>query len=204
AGVGPTLFPVVEMGLGLFQRFETEAFQRRVLGMTDTSLDLTLSIGIIDTARQRNGTVMSEYVAIEWIDSGIVDVGRDHAFTEVVQHNGSDAATQSAEGFLMEFRPGLRTGSKHQQTHAFAAVAESEDEQSGASILAVFRIADHRTGAVIDLAFFTWRSFDADPSFRSLLAADLVDESSDALIAGGELIGIDQVLPDGLGIATSG
>jgi len=41
AGVRPTLFPVVEISLGLLQRFETKAFQRRSFGMANASFDLT-------------------------------------------------------------------------------------------------------------------------------------------------------------------
>ena len=73
---------------------------------------------------------MLEQVTIERIDGGIVDVRGEHTLAEVVQDNGSDTTAQSPEGFLMEFRPGLRTGTEDQKAYGFAAVAEGEDEQS--------------------------------------------------------------------------
>src|SRR5208283_5752090 len=42
AGVGPAFFPVVQIGLGLFQALETLAFQRRLFGMSNSGFDLTL------------------------------------------------------------------------------------------------------------------------------------------------------------------
>lgn len=59
----------------------------------------------------------------------------------------------------------------------------------------------HDAGLTI---IFAWWSLDNDASFRSLLVADLANESSDALVAGGELIGVDKILPDGFGVASSG
>jgi len=72
---------------------------------------------------------MLEQVTIERIDGGIVDVGREYTFAEIIQDDGADTTAQSAEGFLMEFRPGLRTGTEDQKAYGFAAVAEGEDEQ---------------------------------------------------------------------------
>src|SRR5208283_6019804 len=48
AGVGPALFPVIEVGLGFFQALEAQAFQRCSLRMTDAGFDLTFAVWILD------------------------------------------------------------------------------------------------------------------------------------------------------------
>src|SRR5208283_1202173 len=40
SGVGPAFFPVIQIGLGLFQALETLALQRRLFGMPDSGFDL--------------------------------------------------------------------------------------------------------------------------------------------------------------------
>ena len=52
----------------------------------DGRLHLAFSIWILDPAGQGDRTVMSEHVAIEGIEGGVVDVGNEYAFAEIVQH----------------------------------------------------------------------------------------------------------------------
>ena len=113
-------------------------------------------------------------------------------------------AAQPAEGLLVQFGPGLRTGAEDQQANRFAAVAERQHEQPRAPVLAAVRIAHHRAGAVIDLRLFAGRGLDHRAGFRRLLAAQLADEALDALIAAGEAVDVDQVLPDRHGVAAAG
>ncbi len=54
----------------------------------------------------------------------------------------------------MQFAPGARAGTEFNQAHAFAAVAEREHEQTGATVFASCRGANQRDGAVVDLGFF--------------------------------------------------
>jgi hypothetical protein len=51
ARVGPPRFPMVQVGLGFFEAFEAQTFQRRILGMTDAPFHLPLAIRIGDPAR---------------------------------------------------------------------------------------------------------------------------------------------------------
>ena len=44
---------------------------------------------------------MLEHVAVQRVDGGIVDVGREHAFAEIVEYDDARDAAQAAEGFLM-------------------------------------------------------------------------------------------------------
>jgi hypothetical protein len=52
--VGPALFPVVQIRLGLFQSFEALSFQRRPLGMADSGFDLPFRSG--SPTRQASAT----------------------------------------------------------------------------------------------------------------------------------------------------
>src|SRR3979411_1949357 len=62
ARIGPTLFPVVEVGLRFRQAFEAHPFERRSLRMADTRLDLPFSIRMADTAWARGRHVLNRYV----------------------------------------------------------------------------------------------------------------------------------------------
>ena len=172
--------------------------------MADTAFDFAFAIGIVDTARQRDRAVMFQHVAVEGIDGGIVDVGREHAFAEIIQDDDAGAAAEPAKGLLMQFRPDLRTGAEDQEAHTLAAITERQNKEPGAAIFTALWITDHGTRAVIDLSFFAGRGLDDRACFRRLPAADLVYEPPDALIAGRAVIGIYQILPDGFGIAPLG
>ena len=58
-------FPVIQIGLRLFQALKAQAFQGCVLGVPDAALDFPLPIRIGDAARQRDGAVVGEHVAIQ-------------------------------------------------------------------------------------------------------------------------------------------
>ena len=110
----------------------------------------------------------------------------------------------TAKGFLVELGPGLRTGAKDQQTYRLAAVAQSHDEQPSASVLATLLVAHHRTGAVVDLGFFARCRQNNTDGLRAVSAVQLTDEALDRLIAAAIAVLIDQVLPDGCGVASTG
>src|SRR5579872_1022258 len=171
--------------------------------MTDAPFDFAFAVGIVDATGQRDGAVMVQYIPVEMIDGGVVDVRRKHTFAEVIENDCSRDAAESAEGFLVQFRPDLRTGAEHQEPDAFAAVAESQNEKPAAAIFTGLRITDHGPGTVIHLRLFTGGGFDDGARFRCIAAADLEDEASDALITGGEVIDVDQILPNGFRIAAS-
>lgn len=124
ARVGPAFFPVIEKGLRLGQRLKTPPFQRRLLGVADTAFHLPLAVWIADTAGHSDGAVMGEHIAVEGIDFGIVDVGTQDAFGEIVEHDIFGRSAKAAEGGFVQFRPGLRTGLEAQQPDAFAAESE--------------------------------------------------------------------------------
>jgi hypothetical protein len=90
-------------------------------------------------------------IAIERIDGGVVDVGREHAFAQVIEYDHLSDATKSVESFLIQFGPRLRAGAEDQQPNALAAVAEREYEQTGPAVLAGGGVAHHGACAVINL-----------------------------------------------------
>jgi hypothetical protein len=88
--------------------------------------------------------IFGEDVAIEWIQSGIVEVGDEHAFAQVIEHDDARTTTQATKRFLMQFGPDARAGAESQQAYGLAAVPERHQEQSCAAIFARLRVADHR------------------------------------------------------------
>jgi hypothetical protein len=103
----------------------------------------------------------------------------------------------------MQLGPGLRTGLEDQETNRLAAVAEGQHEQAHAAVLAAVRIADHGTGAVVDLGFLAGRGLDHRAGLLGRAAEQFAHEALDALVAPGEAAGVDQVLPDRHGVATT-
>ena len=146
--------PVIEIGLSFLQALEALTLERGFLRMSDAGFDFTFSIRISDPARHSHHAVVGEHIPKERIERGLVDVGSEHAFAQIVEHDHARAAAEPAKGFLMELGPHPRTGTEDQQANRLAAVAQRHHEQPGAPVLAALLIAHHRTGAVIDLGFF--------------------------------------------------
>src|SRR5437016_10986217 len=92
----------------------------------------------------------------------------------------------------MEFCPDARTRTPHQQAHGLAAVTEGQNKQSCPAILAGFRIAHHRTTAVVDLRFFSWCGEDDAYGFRPLPSAKLAPKALPRLTVAHEAVGRQQ------------
>ena len=75
AGIGPALFPVIEIGLSLLQALEALTLERSFLGVADAGFDFTFSIRVSDSARHGHHAVVRKHIAVERIERGIVDVG---------------------------------------------------------------------------------------------------------------------------------
>jgi hypothetical protein len=54
-----------------------------------------------------------EDVAIKRIESGIVNIGDEHAFAQVVEHNDACTPTQPTKRFLVKFGPDAGTRVEH-------------------------------------------------------------------------------------------
>ena len=204
AGVGPAPVPAVQVCLAVVEVLEAEAAQRRLLGVADAGFDLAFPIGIADAARQGDDAVVGEHVAVEGIERRVVDVRGEDALLEVVEHDDAYDAAQPAKRPLVQLGPDLGAGAVNQQPDGLARVAQGEDEEPCPPVLAGVRVTDHRSLPVVDLCFFTRGGGDHRPSLDGGLLPDDRDEAPHAGIAGREAVVVDQVLPDGHGVAPAG
>ena len=166
-------------------------------------LDLTLPVWILNPARHGDGAIVRQHVTIERIESGIVNVGDEYAFAQIIEHHDASGTTEPTEGFLVQLGPDACAGTEHQQPHRFAAAPQSHHEQPRPPVLTALRIAHHRASPVVDLGFFSRRGEDHRPCLWYLRSAQLVSESPNALIPTLEPVIGDQILPDRHGIAVS-
>ena len=185
------------------ERLEAQAAQRRLLRVADAGFDLAFAIGIADATREGDDAVVREHVAIERIERGIVDVGREDAFFEIVEDDDADGAAEATKRALVQLGPDLRARLPHEQPDRFARVAERQDEEPRAPVLAGVRMAHHRAVAVIDLAFLAGRRGDDDARLGRATCPERHDEAADARVAGGEAVVVDEVLPDRHGVAAT-
>jgi hypothetical protein len=120
ARVRPPRFPLIEIGLAGLEALEALALQWGLLRMPHAGFDLALAIWIADATRQRDHAVVREHIAIERIERGIVDVGREHALAEIVEDDDLDGPTQATKRLLVELGPDLRAGAPCQQADRLA------------------------------------------------------------------------------------
>ena len=157
--------------------------------------------GFPHPTRQGDDAVVGEHIAVERVECRVVDVWREDAFLEVVEDDDTYRAPEPAEGALVELRPDLATRSPDEEPDGLAGVAQGEDEEPRAAVLAGVRVADHRALAVIDLRFLTASRRDDHPGLNGRPVAQRGDKAADTGVAPGKPMVIDQVLPDGHGVA---
>ena len=95
---------------------------------------LDRSAGVFDSARR----LVSEHVAVEGTQGGIVDVGHQHALAQIVEHDDGHGTAQSAESPRAQPRPSARVGAKRQQTGVYGV--GNSIEEGKASILESVRL----------------------------------------------------------------
>src|SRR5207248_524403 len=79
----------------------------------------------------------------EGIERGLVDVGPQHALAQVVQDNEGRRTPQPPKRPFVELRPDAGARLPREQADALAAVAEREQEEPRAPVLARRGVADH-------------------------------------------------------------
>jgi len=99
--VRPSALPAVQIRLRLFDRLEAQTVELQ-LCVADSRFDLSLSIGMAHATGQCGDAVMRQHVAVERIERGIVDVGREHAFLQVVEHDPTRRAGEPAKRLLVQ------------------------------------------------------------------------------------------------------
>ena len=102
---------------------------------------------------------------------------------------------------FVELGPDLRARLPHQEPDRFARVAKRQDEEPGAPVLARLRMPHHWAVAVIDLGFLARRGSDHNACFGRSGSVLSHDEAPHAGIPGAEAVVVDEVLPDGHGVA---
>jgi hypothetical protein len=100
ASIGTACLPTIQIGLGLLQTLKAFSLERS-LGMANARLNFSFSIWILDPTGQGDRAIVRQDVAIERIQSGIIDVRDEHALAQIVQDDDPRSATQSTECFLM-------------------------------------------------------------------------------------------------------
>jgi hypothetical protein len=65
----------------------------------------SFAIRIANAAWQRDCSIVSENVAVQRVQSRIVDIGFEHSFTEVVEHDGFGGAAEAVESLLVQLGP---------------------------------------------------------------------------------------------------
>jgi hypothetical protein len=68
--------PAVQVRLGFFEALEAKSSEWRSLSVTDCGFHFAFAIGILNATGHGRGTVMLQHIAIEGIESGIVEVGQ--------------------------------------------------------------------------------------------------------------------------------
>ena len=182
--------------LRLLERLEAQTLERRLLRVADAGLHLALAVRIADPARQRDGPVVLEHVAVQRVDRRVVDIGLEHALAEVVEHDHAHRAAQPTESLLVQLRPDPTRRAEHQQSDRLAAVAEGEHEEARPTVLLGLRMADHRPLAVVDLRLLARSRLDNHPLLGRARASELSDEPLHARVLRGEAVVADEVLPD--------
>jgi hypothetical protein len=120
--VSAQVVSLIEIRLAFFQTFEAFALQGS-LCVSDSGLDFAFAIGILDAAGESDCAVVRQHVAIEWIQRGIVDVGDEHAFAEIVEDDDARTAPETTKSFLMQLGPDASAGAERKETNRFPTAA---------------------------------------------------------------------------------
>lgn len=96
-----------------------------------------------------------------------------------------------------------RAGLETEQSHALAAEAECQHEESRAAVFAGLWVANQRISTVVDLCFLTGRGENDSARFRTLCAALFANEAFDAFVGASKTMPIHEFLPDRHGIAAT-
>ena len=129
--------------------------------------------------------------------------GGEDALLEVVEDDDAYGAPQATERAFVQLGPDLCAGAVNQQPDGLARVAQGQDEKPCPAVLAGVRVTDHRPLPVVNLCFFSPVRGDDRPGLDGGLLPDGRDEAPHARIARREAVVVDQVLPDGHGVAAA-
>ena len=69
--------------------------------MPDASFHFSLAIRIGDPAGQRDDVVVPEHVAVQRVERGVIYVGSENSFAQIIEDNHASDTTQPTKGFLV-------------------------------------------------------------------------------------------------------
>jgi len=99
---GPALLPVHEPLVLFFNDCKLSPFERCVLRMLDRILDGPFPVGVGNTRRIGDDSVMAKHGGINGIQLRLVDVGLQDTFLQIIQDDVLRASAKVPEGFLMK------------------------------------------------------------------------------------------------------
>jgi len=168
--------------------------------VANTGFHFAFAVRVLHSAWKRCDAVVLQHVTVQGIERGLVNIGREHALAQIIEHHHASHSTKPAKRLLMQLGPDARAGTEHQEADGFAAVSQRQDKQPRAPILARLRVAHHRAGAIIDLRFLTRRGLNDHARFWRRRSAQLPHEPFDAGVSFAEAVAVHQILPNGHGI----
>jgi len=118
------------------------------------------------------------------------------------EHGVSAGSAEVAPSPLAPPRPDLLAGPPDHSAKAAARVAQRHHEQPRLAVAVGARHARQRALAVVDLGFLARQEFEPI-ELLGLAGAQLAHEALDAVVGAVKAVLIDQVLPDGRGVAPS-
>ena len=196
----PVLLPVrQELVLGL-DGFESPALQGRGLGVADGMLHRALAIGVTHPRRVGHHGVVRQGGGVHRVEIGLVQVGLQDAFLEVVQHHVLRAAAKVAKGLLVQLGPDLLAGLPDHAPEAGARVAQRGHEQPRFAIPIAAGHAGGRPLAVVHLHLLAGQKAQA-VELLGLLVPEPRTETLDRVVLAGKAVLVDQVLVDRRGVA---
>ena len=111
---------MIEPSSCFFQSLEAQTLQRCFLRMTDARFNFAFAVGILNAARHGHRAVVRQHVAIKRIQRGIVNIGDEHAFAQIVEHDNAGGTAQPTKISPAQLGPDARTGAEGQQTNRLA------------------------------------------------------------------------------------
>jgi hypothetical protein len=192
--------PVLQEGVLLLDGLEAPALQGRGLGVADRVLHRPLAIGVAHPRRVGHHLVVGQRGRIHRVERGLVQVGLEHAFLEVVQHDVAGGAAEVAPGLLVKLSPDLLAGLPHHPPEAAPRVAQRGHEQARLAVSVGARHPGGRAFAVVHLHLLAGGKAQA-VELLGLLVAKLRAEAFDGVVRAVKAVLVHQVLVDGRGVA---
>ena len=196
----PLGLPVLQVGVLFFNGLEALALECRGLSVTNGILDTALAVGVTYPRRVGHDLVVRQGCGVHGVELGLVQVGLEHAFLEVVQDHVSARAAKVAPGLFVQFGPDLLARIPDHAAETAARIPKRGHEQAWLAPAVGAGHAGGRAFAEVHLHLLAGQEAQAVELLR-LTHPDARHEAFDGVVACSKAVGIDQVLVDGRGIA---